>query len=365
VTQVVKLYHVIRSAHLERIRSDSSTTLLYVTRRYDFDPSLATGVDLRKRGVLGGFWFALLNDIDVLEINEPLMLVAAPRTLATILGTRLRSSLLRREAAKVVTYAIENKDPRGMIPALPIRSRCKWWFFSRIVPWVWRSIDRIAFGTEGSAQLYGAMFSLEAWPDSQVISAVPAPDHDTLRTDIARDFVVAFLGDLAPRKGFPLVADAWGTIAASVVGAHLLVIGKGSGESAARELAASDPNVELHIDPPREQIIPLLSRAKVLVLPSQPTSRWREQVGLPIVEGLSVGCEIVTTTETGIADWLEGNGHRVLSVPTLVPTLAEAVITALHDNRGPARILASLPSVDGRRSAEDWLFSGLLQMRGR
>ena len=360
MTQVVKLYDVIRSAHLERFRDDVSTTILYVSHRYDFDPSLTIGLDLHKRGVLGVFWFALVNHIDVLEINEPLMVAAAPRTLAAILGTKLRSLVRRGKAAMVVTYAIENKNPAGLVSTLPILSRVKWRFYFWLMPWVWRSTHRIAFGTEGSHQLYTSIFAQESWPWSRVISAVPAPHPAVPKTDVTRGPVVAFLGDLAPRKGFPLVADSWETVAESVVGAQLLVIGKGSGEAAARKLAAAHPNVELHIDPPRAQIMALLPRAKVLVLPSQPTVRWREQVGLPIVEGLSVGCEIVTTDETGLAEWLERHGHRVLVTPTPVSLFAEAVIAALRDDRGPAQILATLPTVDGRRAAEDWLLAGLL-----
>ena len=66
------------------------------------------------------------------------------------------------------------------------------------------------------------------------------------------------------------------------------------------------------------------------MLPSQPTSAWREQVGLPIVEGLSYGCTIVTTTETGLAGWLSEHRHRVLPADANEAQLAAAIIDALR-----------------------------------
>ena len=81
-----------------------------------------------------------------------------------------------------------------------------------------------------------------------------------------------------------------------------------------------------------------------------------EQVGLPIVEGLAAGCRVVTTTETGIADWLSAHGHRTLSVPTTPQALADALVAALDDQRPPAEIVADLPALDGRLDADRRLF---------
>jgi glycosyltransferase involved in cell wall biosynthesis len=90
------------------------------------------------------------------------------------------------------------------------------------------------------------------------------------------------------------------------------------------------------------------------VLPSQPSATWREQVGLPIVEGLSYGCTIVTTTETGLAGWLSEHGHRVVAADADDGELAAAVAAALLN---PVEdVVASLPDHDGRLAADAWMF---------
>jgi hypothetical protein len=40
---------------------------------------------------------------------------------------------------------------------------------------------------------------------------------------------------------------------------------------------------------------------------------WREQLGLPILEGLSHGSRIVTASETGLAPDLSRDGHFVIA----------------------------------------------------
>jgi glycosyltransferase involved in cell wall biosynthesis len=110
------------------------------------------------------------------------------------------------------------------------------------------------------------------------------------------------------------------------------------------------------VDPPRAQIHQLLASSQVLVLPCQPTPSWREQVGLPIVEGLSYGCTVVTTTETGLASWLAAAGHQVTSADATAEELAAAILAAVRHPLQAGDVLASLPDVDGRLAADDWLF---------
>ena len=69
--------------------------------------------------------------------------------------------------------------------------------------------------------------------------------------------------------------------------ATLALLGKGALEQEARALSVAQPSVTLEVDPPRPRIHSVLDDSRVLVLWSQPSPTWREQVGLPIVEGLS------------------------------------------------------------------------------
>jgi glycosyltransferase involved in cell wall biosynthesis len=113
----------------------------------------------------------------------------------------------------------------------------------------------------------------------------------------------------------------------------------------------------LEVDPGRDRIHAVLHEASALVLPSQPSPTWREQVGLPIVEGLSHACTIVTTAETGLADWLRERGHGVAVDPASPAELAEIIRTVLAHPVDPEAVLAALPARDGRLVADDVLFT--------
>lgn len=354
VVRALKVYDEVRTAHLERV-ADRRTTILYRRRRYDFDERLARSRDVQQAGVLRTLRWALRHPVDVIEVAEPFVLGAAPRSLAAIAGNRLRAAFGRGPRARVVAYAIESLHPDDVSPRLPGRTRLKRRGQSMLVPLVWRSLDRLVLGTEVAQSVYRRSFR-SRWPKHQLIPALPV-SRLTGANERDRGRSLVFLGDLSERKGFPQLLDAWPDVRARVPGARLSILGRGAGEPAAVALAAADEAVTVTIDPPRETIFAALGASKVLVLPSQRTPRWREQVGLPIVEGLSLGCAIVTTTETGIADWLAAHGHGVVA-PRDADALRDAIVAALEGARSPADIAAQLPSVDGRAAAEAWLFEG-------
>jgi glycosyltransferase involved in cell wall biosynthesis len=60
-------------------------------------------------------------------------------------------------------------------------------------------------------------------------------------------------------------------------------------------------------------------------MPSVRLRGWREQIGLPLVEGLAHGCRVVTTTETGLAEDLRGHPLVTLTTPGDATALAEAL----------------------------------------
>lgn len=360
----VQLFDVARTAHFERaLASGRGTKVLFSERRYDFDADLATAVGAQQVGAWGAFWYMLRHDVDVLEIAEPLVVRAAPRSLAAVAGVGVRSigRKLRmvgrgRPRTDVVAYAIENLDPRETVATLPAHSRAKWhvkWMLTRMV---WRRLDRLAFGTSASEQLYRKVFG-DAGSRSRLVPALPAARSDV---DLhgKRSQRVAFLGELVERKGFPLVLEAWPLLKDSVPSATLTILGKGAGSDQARVLASTGGDVEAQIDPVRERIFAVLASSKVLVLPSQPRPRWREQVGLPIVEALASGCLIVTTNETGLAEWLRTHGHYVIQIPSSARDLSHAIERALASPRTPADVVMDLPIIDGRLCADEWLVNG-------
>jgi glycosyltransferase involved in cell wall biosynthesis len=98
--------------------------------------------------------------------------------------------------------------------------------------------------------------------------------------------------------------------------------------------------VSVIVDPPRAEVHELLRSSAVVAMPSVRRPGWREQIGLPLVEGLTHGCRVVTTTETGLADDLREHPAVELTTPGDPASLAEGLRRAME---GPATV------VPGRR----------------
>lgn len=351
----VRLYHQLRSAHLERAAELPPATIVYGHQRYDFEGGLASSLDLVQARGWRAAWFMLHHRIRVLEVNEPLMLGSTRATAKALIGLAC-GRLTGRPRTRVVCYAIENLDPHSFPVPPGLRHRVARRLDLALTSIIWRRVDRVAFGTEASRVLYQ-----EAMPDrtgrrqSRVVAALPRPHPDA--EALAKDETqVVFLGAFVQRKGFELLCDAWPDVLLQVPGAQLVLMGKGALLPQAEAFAACTPGVRLHVDPARQQIRDVLRCSTVLVLPSQPRPEWREQVGLPIVEGLMYGCTIVTTEETGLASWLDEHGHRVIATRSTASELAAALALALRDPLRVADVLSSLPDQDGRLVADRWLF---------
>ena len=348
-----RLYEQLRTAHLERAHQLDPAAILYESRRYDFDERAAEGLELHRTTAIGAVALLVRSEVQELEVNEPLN-VGTRLTLAALLALALRR-VLGRPRVRVVAYAIGNMDPAAAFASFRgPRARIRQLLFRVISRQAWRRLDRIAYGTDAARQTYHDLFPPSPGLEETTIWALPAPR--TVSDASKRPGTVVFLGALATRKGFPLVLDAWRHVTERRPEATLTILGKGQLLDLAQDRAASDPTIDLVADPPRDQIFTVLDATQVLVLPSQPTASWREQVGLPIVEGLASGCTIVTTTETGLAEWLRAHRHVVLPVPSDPLALADAILAALDSTRPTAEILADLPTVDGRLEADRWMF---------
>ena len=350
----VRLYDQVRTAHLERAHSLEPASIVYRRRRYDFDQRQALGLDLVQAGLGRAVLLAATGHWTELEVNEPLDLASLPRTAAVIAASRLPRPGGRR-GPTVVTYAIGNLDVFDVRPPR-LRSRLRRRAELALARYVWRRIDRVAFGTPGAQDVYARRFS--APKDAVLIPALPAAcDCGPAPKDGSR---VLFVGALSERKGLPVLLAAWPEVRAAHPDASLLVIGTGPLEHDVRRAAAADGSIRLLVDPPRASIHRELRTARTLVLPSQPRPLWREQLGLPIVEALAHGCRIVTSSETGLAGRLEQDGHSVLAPAASVQDWGRTIAASLASDAAAAadaaRILAALPAEDGRLQADRWLF---------
>jgi glycosyltransferase involved in cell wall biosynthesis len=354
----VRVYAGLRTAHLERFPHMARARVLYTDRRNDFDAALIDPSNPpERRSRLGVLRELLSRHHETVEINEPALVASWPFLLAQIAAVRLRA-LADRRRSLIVTYCIGNADPtheaqaRWHLPSPVARP-----LTTVVLRLLVRGIDRLAFGTAGSAEAYARYVPARRLQGrSRLFEALPSPCDCP---DSARDPTqVAFVGSLVPRKGVTETMAAWDALRTRRPDATLRIVGHGRLEQAVAAWAADRPEVSLEIDPPRARVHEVLRQSAVLVLLSQPVGGWREQIGLPILEGLSHGCEVVTTSETGVADWLAAHGHAVVPPDSGPELVADRLDEALR--RAPTRkgSLTDLPRTDQRLVADRWLMTG-------
>jgi len=351
----VRLYESLRTAHLERAHQLAPASILYRVTRYDFDHDAARGLDLVQAGRLRAGLVLLRSDVRVLEVNEPLMLSSLPATAVALVAVAMRR-MIGRPRTSVVTYAIGNSDPFEAPVGRRLRSRVRRMGERLLARWAMRRVDRIVYGTPGAREVYRAVLGgTRADASAELVLALPEP-HDARPSDADPGSVV-FVGALSERKGIRVLLAAWPAVRDARPDAVLRILGKGPLEAEVATAAAIDPTIVLEVDPERSRIHAAMRSSAVLALPSQPSPTWREQVGLPIVEGLSHGCTIVTTTETGLADWLREQGHGVTADPSSPSELAAVLVARLGAPVDRAEVIGALPHRDGRLAADDVLFA--------
>jgi glycosyltransferase involved in cell wall biosynthesis len=349
---VLRIYDQVRTAHLERLEASVPGRLLYFTESYDFDRESAARLGAERTTLLSAVFAMLRERPTVVELNEPAYFRIWPRLLVFLLVVRVQRILGVR--TRVVSYAIENGPIDGWLAeALPLPSSVTRSLVRSVMKRIVRAHDALAFGSEDSRAMYQRVAgSAMATADVKTFDAV-APVCETCV--LAKDpSLVVFLGAFEQRKGVLETLAAF----AEIQDGHsrLILLGKGPLEDLVRRAAAGNAFVEVETDPGRDRIHELLAKAHTLVMPSQPMARWKEQIGLPIVEALSHGCEIVTTDETGLAGWLETNRHHVVSAGDPV-ALADALRGAGRQPLRVQSILGVLPDVDGRIQADHWMCS--------
>jgi glycosyltransferase involved in cell wall biosynthesis len=356
------MFNSLRTAHLERLPHMEPADVVYRRGRYDFDLSLLPAENPPRRM---GRW-RMLGELvgtrySVVELNEPLLLALWRQLLWQVPVLRLRSRLTRRPVA-ISGYCIDFGDPaaelarRRFMPAwlAPVVVRLG-------VRFLVRGFDRLAFGTEGSLRLY-AQWAGEDLVRSRgrLFPSLAAPCRCPEEAPgVHPDTRFVFVGAFLERKGIRQLLAAWEEIERTADRpVSLRIIGHGALETVVRTWAEGRPSVTVDIDPPRTEIHRALRAADVLVLLSQREGHWREQIGLPILEGLSHGTEVVATDETGIAGWLAEHGHQVVGGSAGASATAEALLAAARGRRDRHEILADLPEVDGRLAADTWLMTG-------
>lgn len=349
----LRIYDQARTAHLERLAlSAGDVSMLYRRESYDFDQQLKNRLPASRASRLQIAWQLLVNRFDIVELDEPLYLDALKSTGLYLLILSFKRKIMGTRV-RIVSYAIENLGlderrfssrhlPRYMA-GLPSRL---------LFHFVLRHYDRIAYGSQVARDAYRRSWARVPSCDSQIFEALEPPCA-SCRTD-RKTLSVIFVGDFSERKGVTSLMRAWPLVVKAIPEARLRLIGKGALADIVQRWADHQSSVSVTIDPPHSVIHAGMAEAKVLVLASQILDNWKEQIGLPIIEGLSHGCEIVASSSTGLSAWLRQHDHRVVEPGCSARILAKALISALHSKKDPQAILGSLPNDSGRELATAW-----------
>lgn len=254
-------------------------------------------------------------ELEVLEVAEPLWLGEWRRALPCIALAKAMRPVRRRPVA-IATYAIENLDVRDRVRRRPAR-------LALGVSLLW--LDAVVFGTTGAYENYRRSFG---WALRRVRHTVLTPRLDECAVCAPRaeprEPTVLFLGTPSERKGFPVLLEAWEMVDGAARGWRLVVADpSGSGPD---ELPAG---VSIVAEPARSEVHELLRAGAVVAMPSVRRPGWREQIGLPLVEGLAHGCRVVTSTETGLAGDLHDHPAVELTAPGDPTSLAAGLRRAM------------------------------------
>ena len=354
----LRVYGNVRTAHLERLASMAPAALLYHRERYDFDTSAAPAdAVLLRRGRLATIGHLLRHRYDVVELNEPMAYGRWLDLFAQIAAVRVRGAISRRRSA-VVAYCIGYSDPAAEMSA-------RWPFVPPILARLVArgaigilvgSMDRLAFGTSGSLELYRQYGRIDA-NFARVFEGLSSRCQCLGSYDgpVAAGRQILFLGAFTERKGVRQLMDAWDQRPDSGGDAVLRLIGKGPLTDAVQDWASTRSDVCVDVDPPRKEIHRVLRGTDVLVLLSQPVKGWREQIGLPIIEGLSHGARIVASDQTGLASWLAHHNHSVVPTGASPADTLAVLMSAALATRTRESVLADLPATDQRLAADQWL----------
>jgi phosphatidyl-myo-inositol alpha-mannosyltransferase len=152
---------------------------------------------------------------------------------------------------------------------------------------------------------------------------------------------VLFVGRLEPRKGFPVLLDAWHLVQQAVPKARLLVAGRfdeAEQQRWAREVAQRQlDDVEL-IGYVSERDLPRYYRtAQVFCAPST----GFEALGIVLLEAMAAGAAIVTTDIEGYRTVVRDGVEAVVVPPADPVALADGLISVLDDAARRERLVAA------------------------
>jgi glycosyltransferase involved in cell wall biosynthesis len=350
----IRVLPELRSAQIRDYIEGPPARVLYLGVNYDLRSTVVPD-EFERVSLLKAAIKVLRSDGDILETPEPLWIRFLPKNVVLVLAWRI-GGIFRRKNRRARTFAIENNDlscvlfGRRSAPAVVYAAARK-----ILDLFVRFGYERIAFGSDGAARTYSALKAIENI-ETRTFEHLPSPLTDgPVDTELADRNTAVFVGRLEARKGIELLRDAWVRVEARLHSAELVIVGDGPLEGTTKEWCEESSNRTFMGGLEHAAVQEVIASSAVLAAPSLRDGRWREQVGLPIVEALARGLTIVTTNETGLAAWLMEHGHFVVTTAS-AEDLSRALEAALRLPIPRAEVLASLPSTRGRLAAARWLY---------
>ncbi|PZF62866.1 hypothetical protein DEJ33_15285 [Curtobacterium sp. MCPF17_047] len=350
-TRSVRIYPELRAAQVHRDSQLMPAEGWFFNRNYDLPTEDVPDhfVQMNTRAALQA---VARGDVSVLEVPELLWARELPRTVALLLVHKVCT----HGSSRRVFYGIENNDPRRALfgtrgyPRLAVKLA-----LTLVGATARLLVDGIAFGSQGAQRSYDALPFFRRIR-SALIEELPARPSSQVTDSSGRRGAI-FVGALEARKGITRLQAAWEQVEQALPGAVLTIVGDGPLHDDVRAWSEGKPDSRKFTGRlPHARVAELLQASTVLVAPSQREGRWREQVGLPIKEGLAAGVTVVSTSDTGLSSWLAAHGHFI--VEGTDSALPEAIETALTQPLDPRAVVATLPAEDGRVVADRWLRAG-------
>lgn len=149
--------------------------------------------------------------------------------------------------------------------------------------------------------------------------------------------VVLFVGKDFPRKGGPVVLEAFAKVREEMPEARLLVVGPKEVPSAP---GVTCLGLRTHAEMP-----PIYAQSRVFVMPS-----WREPYGIAFIEAMAYGLPCVGSRIEAIPEIIDEARTGLLVAPGDVSGLAQAMTGLLRDEKRCAEMGAA-----GRKKVEDVL----------
>jgi glycosyltransferase involved in cell wall biosynthesis len=348
--RVLRVLPAVRSSDFERSRQSAGRSVIFASRYVDLDESSIWPTARQVPLPLAWCW-AFRRRWQVVELPEPLWLRALPLTVSVGLAVRLSDLVLRRRT-RIVTYAMENNEPRLLMGRIPRRMHSVVFGVIRLVSQ--HIYDRIAFASMAAKRCYMSARVLPVQCTSAIFEDLPEPC--TCYHGQPKAQQITFIGALEARKGLPDLLAAWRETGLGAAGWKLAIAGSGPLAQDVILASAADSTILSLGQIGRREVHEVMAGTAVVVLPSRREGRWREQIGMSIVEGLAHGCHVVATPDTGLSGWLRRHGHSVLPEDFTVADLGATLTRAADNPLSPAMVQKSLPPVWGRIAAEDWMY---------